>query len=104
LEQSFDALRLFGRIINIGEAAGEPHFNIRKKLYERSTSLAGFEFLHARPGSEGWKIGVFEIVQRIADGRLEIPIEGIYPLERAAEAQARLEQRGVSGKLLLRVA
>ncbi len=104
LERSFDCLRPFGRVINIGEAAGEPHFNIRKKLYERSTSLAGFEFLHARPESEVWEAGVREVVTRVADGRLQIPIEGIYPLGSASEAQARLESRGVSGKLLLRVA
>lgn len=104
LERSFDCLRPFGRVINIGEAAGEPHFNIRKKLYERSTSLAGFEFLHARPGSANWQAGIREVVARVADGRLQVPIEGIYPLESAAEAQARLESRGVKGKLLLRVA
>ena len=104
LERSFDCLRPFGRVINIGEAAGEPHFNIRKKLYERSTSLAGFEFLHALPGSQVWQAGNLAIVDRIADGRLSVRIEGIYPLAEAAAAQARLEQRGVSGKLLLRVA
>lgn len=103
LERSFDALRPFGRVINIGEAAGEPHFNIRKKLYERSTSLAGFEFLHARPGSEAWRIGVREIVARVADGRLNVPIAGVHGLADAGAAHKRLESRNVTGKLILKV-
>ena len=70
LERSFDALRPFGRIINIGEAAGDPHFNIRAKLYQRSTSLAGFEFLHARPGSPIWRRGIKAILARSEERRV----------------------------------
>ncbi|MEZ5923656.1 MAG: quinone oxidoreductase [Hyphomicrobiaceae bacterium] len=103
LEHSFDCLRPFGRVINIGEAAGEPQFNIRKKLYERSTSLAGFEFLHARPGSEAWRIGVREIVAHVADGRLKVPIAGVHDLSDAGTAHQRLESREVTGKLILRI-
>lgn len=101
LERSFDALRPFGRVINIGEAAGDPHFNIRAKLYERSTSLAGFEFLHARPGSPGWRRGVQAVLGYLADGRLRMPIAGIIPLAEAGRAHRMLETRQVSGKLLL---
>ena len=103
LERSFDTLRTYGHIINIGEAAGYPDFPIRPKLYERSTSLAGFEMLHARPGSARWRRGVKFAVDGLASGRLKLPIEGIFPLERCADLQRRLEERGVSGKLLLEV-
>ena len=58
LERSFDALRTYGRVINICEAAGYPEFAIRPKLYERSTSLACFELHHAAPGSPRWRRGV----------------------------------------------
>jgi NADPH2:quinone reductase len=104
LPRSFDALRTFGRVINIGEAAGYPDFPIRPKLYERSTALAGFELLHARPGSARWRRGVSYVLTALAAGRLEIPIEGRYPLGAAAEMHRRLETRGVSGKLLLELA
>ena len=103
LERSFDALRTYGRVINIGEAAGYPNFAIRPKLYERSTSLAGFEVIHAGPGSARWRRGVRHVVDAIRAKRLEVPIDGVYPLEAVREAQARLEARGVSGKLLLGV-
>src|SRR5262245_27977702 len=103
LPRSFDALRTFGRVINIGEAAGYPDFPIRPKLYERSTALAGFELLHAGPGSARWQQGVRYALSALAAGRLEVPIEGRYPLTEAAEMHRRLESRGVSGKLLLEV-
>jgi len=103
LPRSFDALRTYGRVINIGEAAGYPDFPVRAKLYERSTSLAGFELLHAEPGSARWRRGLRYVVERLADGRLQVPIEGTYPLARVKDAHRRLERRGVSGKLLLKV-
>lgn len=103
LERSFDTLRTYGRIINIGEAAGYPKFDIRPKLYERSTSLAGFELHHAEPGSTRWRRGVRYVLEAMSAGRLEVPIEAVYPLEAVRDAQAQLEARGVSGKLLLEV-
>ena len=103
LERSFDALRTYGRVINIGEAASYSEFAIRPKLYERSTSLAGLELHHAAPGSTRWRRGVRHVLDGLSAGRLEVPVEAIYPLEAARDAQARLEARGVSGKLLLEV-
>jgi NADPH2:quinone reductase len=103
LERSFDVLRPFGRVINIGEAAGYPDFDIRAKLYQRSTSLAGFEFLHAKPGSPGWRRGTKAILDYLEDGRLRMPIEAILPLGEAGRAHQLLESRQVSGKLLLDV-
>ena len=103
LERSFDALRPYGRLINIGEAAGYPNFPIRETLYKRSTSMAGFELLHAVPGSRRWLAGVWAIVGGLASGALEIPIVAEFPLSEIREAQALLESRGVAGKLLLDV-
>ena len=103
LESSFDCLRPFGRVINIGEAGGYPNFDIRAKLYERSTSLAGFEFLHANPGSPAWERSVADILSAFARREVELPVDAVYPLARAADAHDRLASRQVSGKLLLEV-
>ncbi|GEO15099.1 quinone oxidoreductase family protein [Microvirga aerophila] len=103
LPRSFDALRPFGRVINIGEAAGEPDFPIRKKLYERSTSLSGFELIHAEPGSLRWQSAVQEIVAIIEQGQLQMPIAREFLLEDIRDAQAYLEDRGASGKVLIKV-
>ena len=104
LPRSFDALRTYGRVINIGEAAGYPDFDIRPKLYERSTSLAGFELHHAQPGSPRWARGVRYVLQGLGAGWLEVPIQGVHDLDDVRGAQRRLEARGVAGKLLIEVA
>lgn len=103
LPRSFDALRPYGRVINIGEAAGEPDFPVRKRLYERSTSLAGFELLHAVPGSRIWRRGVDRVVSLAAAGRLEMPIAGVFPLADCARLHEAFERRNTCGKLLLEV-
>ena len=103
LPRSFDALRRFGRLINIGEAAGEPDFPVRKKLYERSTSMAGFEVLHAEPGSDRWKRGVEVITAHVASGRLGVPVDRILPLTQISVAHAALQGRKTLGKVLLEV-
>ena len=103
LRRSFDALRPFGRVINIGEASGYPDFDIRPVLYQRSTSLAGFEFLHAGPGSLRWKKGVHTLLNGFEQGWLHLPVVARFPLAEAAKAHELLASRGVQGKVLLSV-
>ncbi len=103
LPRSFDTLRPYGRVINIGEAAGELDFPVRKKLYERSTSLAGFELLHAVPGSRIWRRGVDTVMSLAAAGSLKMPIAGVYPLADCARLHEAFERRDTCGKLLLEV-
>ncbi|HUF43781.1 MAG TPA: zinc-binding dehydrogenase [Aestuariivirgaceae bacterium] len=103
LPRSFDALRPYGRVINIGEAAGYPDFAIRPKLYERSTSLAGFEVLHAASDLPRWRRGIRTVVDDTASGRLQIPIEDVFPFDQVRAMHRKLASRAVSGKLLLAV-
>jgi NADPH:quinone reductase-like Zn-dependent oxidoreductase len=42
-----------------------------------------------------------ELAQLIAEGRLEIPIAGVYPLDRVRDAYLELEQRHTLGKIVL---
>ena len=103
LQRSFDCLRPFGKVINIGEAAGEPDFPMRKTLYRRSTSLAGFEVLHAVPGSRRWRAGVVNLVRDLDEGRLHVPVAAEFPLDRVRDAHGLLESRTASGKVLIKV-
>lgn len=96
-------MRPYGRLINIGEAAGEPDFPVRKTLYQRSTSMAGFEVLHAVPGSPVWRRGVRFVMAEAAAGRLRMPVAGVFPLADCANMHATFEGRMASGKLLLEV-
>jgi NADPH2:quinone reductase len=103
LPRSFDCLRRYGHLVNIGEASGEPDFPVRKKLYERSTSMAGFELLHAEPGSSRWRRGLRWVASRVAAGQLTVPVAGTIPLDQAGRAHEALESRGTIGKLMLEV-
>jgi len=103
LPRSFDALRVYGHLINIGEAAGEPEFAVRKKLFERSTSFAGFELLHAVPGSPRWRRGVRFVKRGVARGELRMPIGHVFRLQEVARAHEVFESRSSTGKVLLDV-
>jgi len=104
LPQSIGLLKTYGHAINIGEAAGYPDFDIRPKLYENSTSLAGFEVLHAmrRPGA--WQKGVDAVLEHLAFGALEMPVAEVFAFDAVHDLHQKLESRTVSGKLLLQVA
>ena len=104
LPRSFDALRYYGRVINIGEASGEPDFPVRNKLYERSTSMAGYELLHAKPGATAWRRGVRFVTSRLESGELTMPIGGVFRIDEIARVHEIFEDRSNSGKLLLDIA
>ncbi|WP_436643157.1 quinone oxidoreductase family protein [Microbaculum sp. FT89] len=104
LPRSFDCLKTYGHIINIGEAAGYPDFDIRPKLYERSTSLAGFEVLHAMRVPGRWQAGVDHVLAAIRKGTLSVPIARRFPFGEIRELHRAFETRTVNGKLLLEVA
>lgn len=103
LPRSIELLRTYGKAINIGEAAGYPDFDIRAKLYENSTALAGFELVHALRVPELWRRGIDAVLALIRSGALEMPVEQIFPFEAVHDLHRKLESRGVSGKLLLEV-
>ncbi len=50
-----------------------------------------------------WRAGNAYLLAAIADGWLDVPIVDRFPLGQAREMHARLEGRGVAGKLLLDV-
>jgi len=53
-------------------------------------------------GSNGWaRDDITALLDMVHSGRLEAVVDAIYPLERAAEALARLENRDVFGKLVV---
>jgi NADPH2:quinone reductase len=101
LPRTIEALRRFGTVISIGEAAGYPDFPIRAKLHENSTFLGRFNLMHAEPGSIRWRRGVRYVVDRLESGTLSVPIEKVFPFDAVSKMHERLEGRSVSGKLLL---
>ena len=86
-------LRVRGRLLTCGATAGyDPPEDIR--------FIWTFELQIL--GSNGWaREDIAALLDMVQSGRLKAVIDATYPLERAAEALTRLEDRQVFGKLLI---
>ena len=106
LWRNFEVVNDYANVISIGEAEDWPQGEVRvlrDKLYEHNASFTSFELLRTRPGSKRWNRGVAHIWERVADGRMRVPIAQVFPFERAMEMYETLEGRSVTGKLLLQM-
>jgi NADPH2:quinone reductase len=98
--QGINILRPRGMMVVYGQSSGliDPvdigvlnrgsFFLTRPTLVHHSSS----DELISRPGY---------LFERIADGRIKVRIHSEYPLAKAADAQAALEQRETIGKVML---
>jgi alcohol dehydrogenase len=91
--KSLRVLRVGGRMLTCGATAGyDPTEDIRY--------IWTFELQIL--GSNGWaREDIVALLEMVRTGRLEAVIDDIFPLERASEALARLEERQVFGKLVI---
>jgi alcohol dehydrogenase len=91
--KSLRVLRVGGRLLTCGATAGyDPTEDIR--------FIWTFELQII--GSNGWaRDDITALLDMVAAGRLEAVVDETFPLERAPEALARLEQRQVFGKLVI---
>ena len=103
LDRTFAAVRLLGHIINIGEAEGVPYKNICERILPRSQTFTRFHLGHLAERPDLWQAGAQYLLAAITDGWLDVPIVDRFPLADARAMHARLEGRGVAGKLLLDV-
>ena len=86
-------LRVGGRLLTCGATAGyDPPEDIRFIWTFEEQIL----------GSNGWaREDIVALLDMVQSGRLKAVVDATYPLERAAEALTRLEDRQVFGKLLI---
>ena len=91
--KSLRVLRVGGRLLTCGATAGyDPKEDIR--------FIWTFELQVL--GSNGWaRDDITALLQMVRDGSLKAVIDDTFPLERAGEALARLEERRVFGKLVV---
>lgn len=101
-EDSVRATRVRGHVILFGQASGEPDpIRPRKLLGSRTLTTASlFDYVSTR---EELLTRSRDVFARIAEGRLEVEIDRIRPLEDAAEVHRLLENRETRGKVLLEV-
>jgi len=91
--KSLRVLRVGGRLLTCGATAGyDPPEDIR--------FIWTFELKII--GSNGWaREDIAALLEMVRAGRLDSVIDETFPLERASEALARLEERRVFGKLVI---
>jgi NADPH:quinone reductase len=96
---SLAALELYGHLVFFGESSGSPAAIHPDELYSRNLKVSSF-WLAADP-PERWTEARGELQRWVTNGSLRVTIGETLPLEQAAEAHRRLEQRRTSGKLIL---
>jgi NADPH2:quinone reductase len=100
-EQSYRALAHFGRIVVCGISTGETNRISTGSLLRHSRSIVGFYLMHTTERPQLFRAALVDLLARTARSELRVVVGGVYPLERAAEAQQDLRSRRTSGKLLL---
>ncbi len=103
LDRSFDCIRPLGHVVSYGEAEGKPYPNLWERLVQKSLTFTRLHIGHIDCDSEAWSAGARNVMDLIGNGSVRVPVEGVYDLEDVHEMYQRLESRGVSGKLLLRI-
>ena len=103
LDRSFACIRKLGHVVSYGEAEGRPLPNLWERLVAKSLTFTRFHLGHVDFGSDKWRRSLDEVVGGIAEGRLKVHIEAMFPFEQAGEMFDRLSSRQVSGKLILAV-
>lgn len=104
LDRSFDAVKVLGHVINIGEAQGKPFDNIRDRVLLTSSSFTRFSISHVMPNALLWQRGMDFVLNALAANWLEIPIVQSIPFDNVRDMHRQIEGRQVAGKLLLAIA
>jgi NADPH2:quinone reductase len=101
-ERSVAATRVRGHVILFGQASGEPEPIRPRRLLGSRTLTSASLFDYARSRDELLD-RASEVFRWALEGRIEVWIDRVLPLERAAEAHRLLEGRATRGKLLLEI-
>lgn len=91
-----------GKLVAFGSMSGEPmHLDAGPFIFKQIT-LEGFWLSkqNAVPPEKS-RAMIGELVRLAATGVLDLPVAGVFPLERAAEAAAASARAGRGGKVLL---
>jgi NADPH2:quinone reductase len=101
-EGSLGCLKPRAMLVMFGQSSGAvPPVNLRVLATGGSLYLTRPTLHHyiATAQELGWRAG--DLFRWIAEGKLEVRIDSMYPLAEAAEAQKRIESRQSAGKILL---
>jgi NADPH2:quinone reductase len=101
--KNLDAVRVRGTICVFGHSSGPAEPFAPFLLMPKSITLAGGMMNNFLQTREDLLRRAGDLFQGLSEGWLDVRIDRVFPLEKAAEAHSRLETRGSAGKLLLEV-
>ena len=96
-----NALAPFGRLVTYGIASREENQVRTGSLMRRSHAIVGFWLTHCLSRPEWVHHALSDLFERAAGGELRVVVGATYPLAEAARAQADLQGRRTTGKVLL---
>jgi NADPH:quinone reductase len=100
-DESLAALRPRGYMVLYGAASGPPPPVEIAKLNAKSLFLTRPTLAHYGQKGDELRMRAGDVLAWVAAGELDVRIGGRYALADAAQAQADLESRGTTGKLIL---
>lgn len=101
---AFERLATYGRIVNFGNAAGDPPTLDPSGMHKKNLTVIGYSsgtYRKNRP--EGVLAAATRMLELHAEGALRVPIGEVFQLEQASDAHRAIESRSSVGKLLLAV-
>jgi len=103
LDRSFDTIKLLGHVVSYGEAEAKPYANLWERLVRKSLTFTRLHLGHIDCRSKAWKDGEAAVLAAVADGSMQVPVEGVFALDDVHAMYEKLESRQVAGKLLLKI-
>jgi NADPH2:quinone reductase len=100
-DECFAALAPFGRLVAYGISSREQNEVRTGKLLRTSRAVVGFWLFHLTDRAEMVGPALADLFARAARGELRVVVGATYPLADAARAQADMQSRRTTGKLLL---
>jgi len=100
LQGSLECLAYRGRCITVGQAGREGKLLDVSPLTSGNQSLTGV-FLGAEIATDRARAMIGELVDDVAAGRLQVPVDRVFPLAEAAAAHAHIESRQAVGRVVL---
>ncbi|RUT29609.1 alcohol dehydrogenase [Paenibacillus zeisoli] len=104
-KQSLKVLRPLGQLVVVGNASGEEDvMHSFNQIWFSNHQFAGFTlggYSDSNPVEAGK--AAREVLNMLAKKEIHAEIQGVYPLEKAAEALALLENKNTVGKLVLKI-
>ncbi|TAM76695.1 NADP-dependent oxidoreductase [bacterium] len=100
LAQAMKLLAPGGVIALFGNSSSEPTTFEARDLFGNSRRIHGF-FVFSTPAPRTIGHDLAAILDRVAAGKLRVPVDRVYPFDEAVSAFAQLKARDVRGKIVL---